>query len=607
MRIKFTPGASPEPSDPAESPLTGPPRAADIFSDTPKLRPPAPVTESPQTPAAEPSHISPSGGEAAPVTSVPLEIPPTARLDIPSLIKDEPKLFSVEHALLKEREALTNRLVARCRDDFASYVKWMDPNFTFGPHHQLICDRLMDLEAGRITKLMIFLPPGGSKTSLGSHHFVAWCFGRNPSWYTLSCSHTQEYAASNGRKVRNYLDTIEFQTIFPEVFVSPDSRANHRWHTNKEGVYTAAGVGSAIAGKRGHIGIIDDAVSEQTAYSDTEKRRINEWYYDGFESRLMPNGRQLIINTRWAEDDLAGFLLEQEARMKKRGELIGDEWTVISIPALLDKQAAELLGLPEGETYFPPPDEKSFGWPTKRLLTIKKQLETSGQAHKWNALYMQNPVPTEGNIFQRIWFQEWQEDTPPDCFYIIQSLDTAYTDNTENDPSVVTTWGLFYDKGGLVNMILLSAVRGWWEFPALVEECQRLRDKYNPDNFIIEKKASGISLVQTLKERGIPLLEWSIERTGAGQEKSKKMRAWACTDIISSGKIWLPQGKKFAQDLLAECLSFPHGKHDDFVDSMTQAILFVKNYGLLMHAEQEIEYMADQRRSKRHSAPRKYY
>ena len=608
------------PNAPINAPVTPAPYAAPKEkAPTPKAKPipdaPAEIDdwdeeEIEEDEPAEPEEDVPQADmgeeevfEVDPEEPVPYEtnslVPPTIDLNMGLTIEDMRSAPLLD--MLNARERLYHAAIQRARNDFFTFVKWMKPEMVISEHHEIICNALTQLERGEIKKLMIFGPPGSSKTTLCSHLFPLWCFGRNPSWYILSCSHTQDYATGNGKIVRNLMDTEEFKTVFPGIYVSTDTRAGNRWMTNRNGVYTAAGVGTAIAGKRGHIGIIDDALSEQSAKSDRDVREINQWYYGGFESRIMPSGGQLIINTRWRVDDLSGYLLEQEKMLKENGELIGDEWVVIKIPAILDEESALLLNKKAGDSYFSPTVKGGYGWPIERLQQLKRQYEMAGQSYMWSALYQQHPVAHEGNLFQREWFQEWPGDEPPDIIHTIMVLDPAYTDKKDNDPSAYMVWGLFKDDGGLINMIPIASKRDHMQFPQLVAAVKDAIEDYMPDNVIIEGKASGKSLIQTMRQRGIPVQEFNPDKRG-----DKKMRAIACGDILSSGKIWLPLQKKWAMEFLEEALAFPYGKHDDLVDCFTMAVLFAKDTHLLMHREQETEWLREQE-DQVPRKPRKYY
>ena len=470
----------------------------------------------------------------------------------------------------EEKKALFAKLLetarVRCRDDFHGFVQLLAPlvlpeDFKDGRHIRLICDKLMAVERGDIPRLMLMMPPGSMKTVLVNKLFVSWCLGRHPTWQILSVSHTTELSERFGRDVRDLISSDEYEKVFPATVLRKDVRAAGRWYTTKKGVYTAAGAGTSIAGMRANLGILDDVLSEQSARSENDRRALIAWYPGGFRTRLLPGARVVMVGTRWHHEDLQGWLLEQQGKNKR-----SDQWEVIKIPALLDDEGATLLGLPAGESYWPEM------WSTESM----EQTKANTSAHDWSALYEQNPTPEEGALFKAEWFKEWPHDAPPNCSYVLMSLDTAFSKRETADYSVVQVWGIFHltqtDSKGIEtrvpHMLLLSSKRGRWEYPELRQETQKSYDKFKPDVVVIEKKASGQSLIQDLQRAGLPVREFMPDR-------DKISRANAITPILASGRLWVPR-RLWGEELIHEALQFPLGGNDDQVDAMSQAVLFMR-------------------------------
>jgi predicted phage terminase large subunit-like protein len=290
----------------------------------------------------------------------------------------------------------------------------------------------------------------------------------------------------------------------------------------------------------------------------------------------MPNGAIIIINTRYHYDDLCGWLLKQEAAVEENMY----PWDVISIPAWLNEEAAELLGLPVGTSYFPE-------WKPDELLKIDEQeIRASNGSRYWNALYMQDPSPDDGGIIKKKWIQTWDYDEPPPCDFILQTYDTAFSTSRTADYSVIQTWGIFYTfedneygvEQSQSNIILLGNTRGRFEYPELRRKAQELYAEFRPDVCIIEKKASGQSLLQDMRRAGLPVLDYLPDR-------DKVSRVYAATPMMEAGRVWLPSDRVWSDDLFSECMSFPHGSHDDQVDCMTMAIHYMKDSWNLIHPE----------------------
>ena len=441
-----------------------------------------------------------------------------------------------------------------------------------GNHIKLLCQKLQGVVDGDIKRLMVFLPPRSSKSLICSKLFPAWYIGNFSNHEIMSVSHSDQLASDFGRTVRDIVNTEKFQRIFKGVALRSDVKAAGKWKTNKNGSYYAAGVRSQVAGRGANVALLDDVMSEEDSFSQTGRKYIKEWYPAGLRTRLMPNGAIIIINTRYHYDDLCGWLLKQE----KTAEQNTYSWEVISIPAWLNEEAAELLGLPVGSSYFPE-------WKSDKILKIdEEEIRASNGARYWNSLYMQDPSPDDGGIIKKKYIQWWEYDEPPECEFIIQTYDTAFSTSRTADFSVIQTWGIFndYDEdyGFSSHLILLGNTKGRYEYPELRRIAQDLYKEFRPDVCIIERKASGQSLIQDMRRAGLPVLDYL-------PDKDKIARVYASTPMMEAGRVWLPKNKIWADDLFSECMSFPNGSHDDQVDCLSMAIHYMKDSWNLTHPE----------------------
>ncbi len=455
-----------------------------------------------------------------------------------------------EALLLKERLDLLAKQ-EDCQDKFMDFINHIWPEFICGRHHKIFAQKLEDIANGKINRLIVNMPPRHTKSEFASTYFPAWIMGKFPNKKIMQTTHTGELAARFGRKVRNMMDTKDYQNIFPDVTLSADSKSAGRWETNKGGEYFAAGVGGAITGRGADLLIIDDPHSEQDALSPSAMEACWEWYTSGPRQRLQPKGAIVLVMTRWSSVDLTAKLLDAQQ------EPLADQWEVVEFPAI-----------------FPDTDNPLWPefWSKEELLSVKASLP----GMKWNAQWMQTPTAEEGSIIKREWWNEWEHDTLPGVQYIIQSYDTAFSKKQSADFSAISTWGVFRPSDGAPDsIILLDAQKGRWDFPELKEIAMKEYRYWDPDMVLIEAKASGTPLTHELRRLGIPVVNYSPTR---GHDKQTRMHAVA--PIFESGLVWAPS-KKFAEEMIEECASFPFGAHDDLCDTMTQALMRFREGGLV--------------------------
>ena len=437
-----------------------------------------------------------------------------------------------------------------CQDNFLYFVQEMWQDFICRKekekskwgHHQIIANEFTKIASERKGRLIINMPPRHTKSEFASVYFPAWIIGKFPKLKIMQVSHNTELAVRFGSKVRNIIDSSEYKQIFGDVKLREDSKAKGRWETNQGGEYYAAGVGASITGRGADLLIIDDPHTEQDSMSDLAMERAYDWYTSGPRQRLQPGGSILLVMTRWAEDDLTGRLLKAQKEPK------ADSWKTISFPAIL----------PDGKPVW------SEYWELSELEKIKASLPV----RNWSAQYMQEPTSEEGAIIKREWWQPWKEEHIPNLINVIQSYDTAFSKKETADYSAITTWGVFYPDEVTPNIILLDAIRGKYDFPELKVVAMDAYKYWEAESVIIEQKASGEPLTQEFRRMGIPVIPFIPSK---GNDKFARVNAVA--PLFESGAVWFPYGESFADAVIEECASFPHGANDDFVDSMTQAML----------------------------------
>jgi predicted phage terminase large subunit-like protein len=479
-----------------------------------------------------------------------------------------------EEILFMAQEYQNALLREKAQNSFMHFVKAMWPGFIHGRHHAVMAKKFEEIAQGKLKRLIINMPPRHTKSEFASYLLPAWFLGKYPGKKIIQTSNTAELAVGFGRKVRNLVDGETYAKVFPNVSLRHDSKAAGRWSTNANGEYFAIGVGGTVTGKGADLLIIDDPHSEQEAALAAQDPavydKVYEWYSSGPRQRLQPGGSIVIVMTRWGKRDLTGQVIKASAQ---RG---GDEWEVVEFPAIL----------PSGNPLWP-----EF-WSLKELSSLKEELPNP----KWQAQYQQTPTSESSAIIKREWWQIWEDDSPPSVDMIIQSWDTAFEKNSRADYSACTTWGVFHhpdDTGETqANLILLNAFRDRLEFPELKKRVLEQYKEWSPDGLIIEKKASGAPLIYELRSMGIPVQEFTPTK---GNDKITRLNA--VSDLFASSRIWVPN-TNWAEEVVEEVASFPNGDNDDYVDSVSLALMRFRQGGYVrttLDEADDIQYFKQRR------------
>jgi predicted phage terminase large subunit-like protein len=454
--------------------------------------------------------------------------------------------------------------------DLLSFADHVYPGYKVGPHHRRLANIFEEIAAGKKKRVIVNIAPRHGKSELISYLAPAWFLGKYPHKKVIMASHTADLAVDFGRRVRNLVADEKYKDVFPQIELQQDSKSASRWGTNFKGEYFAIGVGGALAGRGADLFIIDDPHSEQEAKQMRPEVFLPawEWFQSGPIQRLMPGGAIIVVMTRWSKLDLTAQIVNHMVKNED-----ADQWEVVEFPAIL----------PSGKALWP-----EF-WPVEELEAKKVGMDP----RYWQAQYMQDPTAEEGALIKREWWQIWDKDSPPECEFIIMSLDAAQEANNRADYNALTTWGVFQnEETNVYNIILLNSVKKRMEFPELKAMVLEEYKEWEPDAFIVEKKSNGSALYQELRRMGVPVSEFT---PGKGQDKIARVNA--VSDLFSSGIVWAPD-RRWAKDVIEECNDFPSGANDDLVDSTTQALLRFRNGGFLRlptdEPDEEIYYRRKQ-------------
>jgi predicted phage terminase large subunit-like protein len=453
--------------------------------------------------------------------------------------------------LMKEYQTQMTQAIGK--DSFLDFIQHVYPGYKVGPHHLKLIQIFEDIAKGVKKRVIVNIAPRHGKSELISYLAPAWFLGKYPNKKVIMGSHTADLAVNFGRRVRNLVGSDAYKNIFPQIELQSDSKSASRWGTNFNGEYFAIGVGGALAGRGADLFIIDDPHSEQEAKTGRPDVFLPawEWFQSGPLQRLMPGGAIIVVMTRWSKLDLTGMIVQQ---MERNEEV--DKWEVIEFPAIKE----------DGTALWP-----EF-WDVDELLAKKAGLDI----RYWNAQYMQKPTSQEGALIKREWWQLWDKEDPPQCEFIIMSLDAAQEANNRADYNALTTWGVFFNE--LTNnfaIILLNSIKKRLEYPELKKLVLEEYKEWNPDALMVEKKSAGAALYQEMRRMGIPVQEFT---PGKGQDKIARVNAVSA--LFEGGVVYAPD-RRWAKEVIEECNDFPSGTNDDLVDSTTLALLRFRQGGFI--------------------------
>ena len=444
----------------------------------------------------------------------------------------------------------------------------LDPTTIATPALKEIDRQLVALADGAEddSRLMVFMPPQEGKSTLCSKWYPLWRLVDNPDRRIAIVSYSDEMARRWGADIKQLLEAHNGDegSIDLGLRLRADSRAAGRWQVagRRGGVY-CVGISGSLTGKPVDELVIDDPIKDlAAAQSEAYRLRCQNFWQGVAIPRLGPGAKCLLIQTRWHEEDMAGWLLAKEGE----GDRVkGGVWRVVSIPAIADAPD-DPLGREIGEPLISARGARP--WPR-----IRKQ---AGE-YVWAALYQQRPAPAEGNVFRRLWWRYWREAPQlgtaskridlagrvlllADCWKF-GTVDLAASTKTSADWTVISAWAHTLDG----DLVLLDRVRAKIGEEDHFKHARPLIEKWELDTLFVEKSQFGTTLTREATQAGVPIS--SVEA-----DKDKLTRALPYSARCSSGRVWLPTGQWWTKVWVDEHAGFPNASHDDQVDTGAYAV-----------------------------------
>jgi predicted phage terminase large subunit-like protein len=445
------------------------------------------------------------------------------------------------------------------RNDFESFLHrcflMLNPGAEYLPnwHIKAIAHQLQLIRDGKIHRLILNMPPRYLKSLTVSVILPAFLLGHDPRMKIFGVSYSNDLSAKHAADFRAIVQSDWYRKTFPTMRV--DRIADSDVFTTRRGFRRSTSVSATLTGLGGDMIILDDPQKPVDAQSDTLRNSLNQWFTNTLLSRLdnKATGVIILVMQRVHLHDLTGFLVDKSK-----------DWTVLSLPAIAEVDEKVAIGNNEfhtrraGEALHPKYETVS---------TLEKLRNEMGSGI-FGAQYQQSPVPDGGGMIKRDWLHYY--DQLPERGYrtkLIHSWDTAAKVGAQNDWSVCTTWLLVDNRFYLIDLI-----RGRYEYPQLRAMVIALAQRDEPLKILIEDTSTGIALAQELRQSGIHTVK------PVPVERDKMGRLFVHQAKFEAGLVLFPRKAPFLAQLETELLTFPQGKHDDQVDSLSQALSYKGGY-----------------------------
>ena len=505
-------------------------------------------------------------------------------------------------------KALDEKLAIRERAEFAApgglykFVQhfWpvIEPDTTMKESWALpaVCLHLEACADKRIKRLLINISPGAAKSTLCSVMFPLWLWtARNRAGERIiTLSYSASLPERDNRKKLLIIQSEAFKRLYGNRFILT-KQGEEIIANNKTGYCMAMGVNASLTGNRGSVLIYDDPNSVTEVESEVIRETTARTFREAASNRLnnMEDSVIIVVQQRTHQEDISGVILDNEL-----------PYVHLCIPCEYEegRHCTTSIGWTDPRSK----DGECF-WPEHLSPENIANLKLELGKHAWAGQYQQSPSPRKGSIILREYWQPWKEKNWPECHYTLASLDPAYTDRDANDPSGFTIWGCFSQEDGTPGVVLMHAFRKWlpicgpyqpkWPGETVHDYKARTEDKwglvehvndackrFDVDHLIIENKASGISINQTMAR----LFGRTRYTVGLVDPKNvgKVGRLNRVQPVFVADQVFAPD-RTWADMVIDECAICPNGKWDDLADSTSQAIHYLRTHGYLERREDQ--------------------
>lgn len=520
------------------------------------------------------------------------------------------RLLNVGGQHINPFEELRDIERVECETSLYTFVqrawRYVDPSpFVHGWPLEAMCEHLEAVVDGDIRKLLINIPPRCGKSSIVSVCFPAWVWIQRAETATagpqvplLHASYAMSLAMRDSVKTRRLIESPWYQRLWGERFhLVGDQNTKGRFQNDKRGERLITAVDARVTGEGGNIIVVDDPNAANEALSEALIETTNEWWDGTMSTRLNDarTGAYIVIQQRLGEEDLTGHILDTD-----------EGWTHLMLPMEFEPERSFVTSIGWED---PRTEAGELLWPdrfaSEQVEVLKKRLgpwKAAGQLQ-------QRPEPKGGGIIKRDWWQLHDAPAFPPFDYIVASLDTAYTTKQENDFSALTVWGIFSSDTVAVpskqvmrgerltnvdprdyaqqspKVILMNAWQERLELHDLVQRVAKTCKDMKVDRLLIEDKAAGHSVAQELR-RLFGYEDFAVQLVNPGA-LDKVARVYSVQHLFAEGMIYAPD-RQWAEMVIGQCSTFPRGKHDDLVDTVSQALTHLRQLRMLTRSSEHI-------------------
>lgn len=418
-------------------------------------------------------------------------------------------------------------------------------------HHALLLAKLQGIHDGSIANLMVLMPPGSAKSIYCDVVFAPWFLAQRPRRNVILASYGSDIARKQGRRARQLITSKSFRNL-TGLELKGDVKAADEWALTNGSEFMSGGITSGLTGNRCALGVLDDPIKGR-AEAESETIRNSTWdaYIDDFCSRLIPGAPQVMILTRWHEDDPAGRILPegwdgQSGRFKGRDRR---DWEVLCLPAIADR-SDDPLGRALGETLWP------------EWFSHEHWAPFQANARTWSSLYQQKPTPEQGSYFRREWFRRYRAGSQPEAMNRYVTTDHAPGGESDSDFTCCRVWGI--DPDGAV--YLLDGFRSQETLDVSIDRVLALVKRHKPLAWFPEDDNNWKSIAGFVTRRMLEKSTFCRIEPISPHGSDKKTKAQPFQGMAAAGRWWLPEGPE-GDDVLDQYLRFPGGKNDDEIDA----------------------------------------